>query len=213
MQTLLPLLQEQLAACDIQTLSPTKPMPNHPLEAHFLAQQDDDGYLQALYAKRSNYHASNIDWNADLIISDRSLFTSLAVRWHQAADIELSTLQHYQQIRVLESVIPLPDIIIQLDAPDDILMSRYKARTRIYGKQEETLAAINTLRRNYEQMYAWLGSHQAQTLIDKPIDLYQYSTACHTPKQTCDHILNDIGPYLSHIVSEKAHKNSYSLSA
>ena len=213
MQTLLPLLQEQLAACDIQTLSPTTPIPDHPLEAHFFARQDDDNYLQELYAKRSNHHASNIDWNADLIISDRSLFTSLAVRWHHAENKRLSALQHYQQIRVLESVIPLPDITIQLDAPDDILMSRYKTRTRIYGKQEETLAAISTLRRNYKQMYAWLASHQAQTVTDKPIELYQYDTAYHTPEQTCDHILNDIGQHLSHIVSEKAHKNSYSLSA
>ena len=212
-KTLLPILQKQLTACDIQLLSPTKPIPDHPLEAHFFARQDDDSYLQALYAKRSNYHAGNIDWDTDLIISDRSLFTSLAVRWHHAENKALSALQHYQEIRMLEPIILLPDIVIHLDAPDDVLMSRYETRSRLYGKQEETLTAISTLRHNYEQMYAWLAGHQAQTIIDKPINFYQYDTAHHTPEQVCEDIFCDLNRHLSYIFNEKSRKNSYSLSA
>ena len=52
------------AGVPYQMLCPTSPMPNHIWwERAYTDYQHDDDFRQALYAARSNYHASRVNFN------------------------------------------------------------------------------------------------------------------------------------------------------
>lgn len=190
---------------------PTKPIPeDHHLERCFDKSQSDDTYLRALYAARSNYHASRVDWNADLIISDRSILTSLAVRWENAFQANFSPRQHYEQVRSQEYEIAIPDIIIQLDTCNDILLQRYAKRARQYGQQEETLDSILNMKNSYKQLLQWLNAKQARELIGKSISVYKFNTSTSSIESICQQSLSLIQQNFANINSEFFLKNPYS---
>lgn len=199
---------------DIQALNPTKPIPNDNLEAFFHERQNDSQFLQQLYAKRSNYHASAINWNAaGLIISDRSLLTSLAVRWHDAKNAGLLPDEHFANLRRQENAIQLPDIVIQLDANDATLKARYQKRGRDYGKYEETDSGILQMRTNYIDMYQWLTNAAAKGVIERPIDIYHYSSEAQSVDAICLQILAIIERHFMQISGENTIKSLYCLTA
>lgn len=198
--------QQQLAI-----LHPTKPMSDHYLEDEFYEYQNNDAYLRTLYAARSNHHAAGVDWNADLIISDRSIFTSLAVRWQYAYQANINPSQHYEQVRCQEHVIAIPDIVIQLDASNTTLLERYAKRDRQYGHYEETIESLVHMRNNYGKLFEWLSCDQAICLIGKPIPLYKYNTEASSLQSICQAILVMIEQNFANINGEFLLKNQYSL--
>lgn len=211
LEALLPFLRERLGPKQqhIAILHPTKPIPgDHPLEREFYQHQNNDDYLRLLYAARSNYHASHTDWSADLIISDRSILTSLAVRWPHA---NLSPVEHYNQVRAQENIIAIPDLVIQLDAPNTTLLERYTKRARRYGQYEETLDSIVGMRSKYTQLYEWLHTEQTMLLLGKSIPIYSYDTAKFTVHSICQDITDAIEQNFANINSESLVKKPYSL--
>ena len=193
-------------------LQPTKPIPHGSYLQHSFAQpQNNDTYIRALYAERSNYHAACTDWNSDLIISDRSILTSLAVRWHDAIQDNLSPSEHYQKVRRQEYLIAIPDIVIQLDTPNAILLERYAQRNRQYGQSEETMASVITMKQNYIDLFDWLRSTQTTYLLGKSIHLYRYDTAIVSVQSICQEIMTMIEQYFAKINSGFLLKNQYSL--
>ncbi|KAA0915604.1 deoxynucleoside kinase [Psychrobacter sp. ANT_WB68] len=184
-------------------LQPTKPIPQGSyLEHGFAQQQNNDTYIRALYAERSNYHAARTDWNSDLIISDRSILTSLAVRWHDAIQDNLSPSEHYQQVRSRECLIAIPDIVIQLDTPNATLLERYAQRNRQYGRHEETIASVIAMKNNYIGLFNCLNSTRATYLLDKSIHLYRYDTAVVSAQTICQEIMAMIEQYFAENSSE-----------
>jgi len=211
LKTLLPVLKARLESTQhrIAILHPTKPIPeDHYLERKFYQHQKNDAYFRLLYAARSNYHASRTDWSADLIISDRSILTSLAVRWQHA---NLNPVEHYQQVRAQENVIAIPDIVIQLDAPNATLLERYAKRNRKYGQHEETLDSIVGMRSRYTQLYEWLHTEQTMLLLGKSIPIHSYDTAKSNVHSICQDITDVIEQNFANINSESLVKKSYSL--
>lgn len=211
LEMLLPFLKARLEPKQhrIAILHPTKPTPeDHYLERKFYQHQNNDAYLRLLYAARSNYHASRTDWSADLIISDRSILTSLAVRWQHA---NLSPVEHYQQVRAQENVIAIPDLVIQLDAPNATLLERYAERNRKYGQHEETLDSIVGMRSRYTQLYEWLHTEQTMLLLGKSIPIHSYDTAKLNVHSICQDITDFIEQNFSNINSESLVRKPYSL--
>ena len=142
---------------DFVPLSPTRPMPAHlwwEQAANEGQYQQQDDFLQALYAARSNYHARHCDLTHRLILGDRSILTSLATRWH----IHEDKAAYCQQVRAMESVIPWPDHVIWLDCPDETLMGRFKQRQRCYGQQDETLMRLQQVRQAYQDLQQHTGT-------------------------------------------------------
>ena len=142
---------------DFVPLSPTKPMPQHlwwEQAANDAQYQNDDEFLQALYAARSNFHAKNCDLTHDLILGDRSILTSLATRWHNAKD----KAAFCDQVRLLEYVIPWPDHVILLDCPDNILQQRFSSRQRSYGNYDETPQRLQQVRTAYSEIKNYTGT-------------------------------------------------------
>lgn len=136
---------------DFAPLSPTSAMPEHlwwEQTANEPQYQNDDEFLQSLYAARSNYHASQCDLHHSLILGDRSILTSLATRWHLATD----KAAYCQQVRALEHLIPWPDHVILLDCSDDLLLQRYAKRQRDYGLQDETPQRLQQIRHAYQDL-------------------------------------------------------------
>jgi thymidylate kinase len=214
LETLIPCLTEYCESKKqrLAILQPTKPIPeDHYLEQCFVQHQNNDTYLRALYAERSNYHAAHTDWNADLIISDRSILTSLAVRWHKILQENLSPSEHYKQVRRQESLIAIPDIVIQLDAPNTILLERYAKRERRYGQHEETIESVINMRSNYTQLYEWLNSEQTMVLLGKSVPIHSYDTAKLNVQSICQDIVDAIEQNFANINSEYLLKNKYSL--
>jgi thymidylate kinase len=143
----------ELAGVDYQMLCPTRPMPEYCWWEHAARYSDyidDDAFRQALYAARSNHHASQIDWSRELILGDRSIITSLVTRWEQTQRMPAS--QYVQQVRQQEYAIMLPDHVIVLDLPDRVLLPRLAQRRRRYGKHDECLARLHAARSAYHQI-------------------------------------------------------------
>lgn len=184
------------AYCDNQQqklalLSPTKAMPaTHVLERDFLQRQDDDNYLRQLYAARSNYHAQATDWLADVIVSDRSIFTSLSVRWQKAMQQGICPKAYFTQVRQQEQKIAIPDTVIHLDAPESVLLARYQARSRQYGKHEENIESIQCFKRSYRQLYSWIQTPDAYALLGKLITVQHFDTHKQTSNTICRDILS-----------------------
>lgn len=171
------LLAESIGNHRFDLISPTRPTPDdHPLEVQYAQGPDNDKLREQVYAHRSNYHACRTDWQADMIIGDRSIITSLAVRWHRVND-GLSALSHFEQVRAKEHLIPIPDIVIQLDCDADKLLQRYALRKRCYGTQEECLEAILALKQHYQSVNRWLKTQEAIDAVGKNIDWITLDTS------------------------------------
>ena len=176
----------------IEVLSPTRPMTaTHPLELQYKHHRDNDDLREQLYAHRSNYHASHINWQADMIIGDRSIITSLAVRWHRV-DEGLSPHAYFNQIRDREHMIKLPDIVIQLDCDNQQLLHRYARRQRDYGLSEECLEQIIALKRQYLSVKSWLATPTAINITNKAINWMVIDTSNGSDVETLQQILGII---------------------
>ena len=164
---------------DFQMFAPTKAMPKEIWwEKAYSDYCQDDVFLDSLYTARANYHASNIDFNASLVLGDRSMLTSFVTRWPHD---DLNRLVPYlNQIRQKEFLVPLPDLVLYLDLPLDITLSRLAQRGRNYGlhdEQEEQLMrakeAYTTLLSYKNELgmadlqYEWVDANQ------KPEDLLE----------------------------------------
>lgn len=49
-----------------------------------------------------------------------------------------------------ESVIKIPDVVIQLDCDEKLLLDRYAIRQRDYGLHEECIESVLLLKTNYQ---------------------------------------------------------------
>jgi len=120
-------------------LCPTRPMPaESPLEQRLRHRgEQDDALVAEVYAARSNYHTSRVSFRVPLVLGDRSLFTSLASRWHlrdprRPAD-------HLEAVRSRESLIPYPQHVLYLQTPLSVVQQRLRGRPgRDYGKRDES---------------------------------------------------------------------------
>lgn len=139
-------------------LKPTSPMPrSHMLEMIYPYLKYFDFYREELYTHRSNYHARKINWyDKTTIISDRSIITSLAIRWHR----NHNKIDYFKKIRKKEYIIPVPDIVIQLHLSKNEIMQRYNFRVRNYGKHEENEMSIEQISKNFSEIQNWLQNPQ-----------------------------------------------------
>ena len=141
-----------------------------------------------LYAYRSNQTASHIDWNADIILGDRSLVTSYICRWTRSKALN-SVLVHI--VNLLEYKIPSPDFIIYLDVP----FMELEKRLRIRGNQDidEKDVRAKAMKFAYD------------TLINNPSTVKRISNAkwiVVNGNQSEDFVFDDTMKQISIILSE-----------
>lgn len=122
-----------------QTLIPTQPMPRFhvwEMAAHCKTIRAWDAFKKRLYHVRSLYHCRRIDWQAPLVLGERSLLTSIVTRWPSSSCADT----HHDYIeRTAQSKrhLPWPDVVIYLQAPMDVLQQRLTQRQRTYGLEDE----------------------------------------------------------------------------
>ena len=179
--TLLENLEHKLQqeGIDFQMFAPTKVMPKDTWwEKAYADHCQDDVYLDSLYTARANYHASKIDFNSSLVLGDRSMLTSFVTRWPHD---DLNRLVPYlNQIRQKEFLVPLPDLVLYLDLPLDITLSRLAQRGRNYGLHDEQEEQLMRAKEAYTTLLSYkneLGMADLQyQLVDanqKPEDLLE----------------------------------------
>lgn len=179
--TLLENLEHKLQqeGIDFQMFAPTKVMPKDTWwEKAYADYCQDDVYLDSLYTARANYHASKIDFNSSLVLGDRSMLTSFVTRWPHD---DLNRLVPYlNQIRQKEFLVPLPDLVLYLDLPLDITLSRLAQRGRNYGLHDEQEEQLMRAKEAYTTLLSYkneLGMADLQyQLVDanqKPEDLLE----------------------------------------
>ena len=136
---------------EFQTFSPTKPMPVDIWWEQAYAQHvDNDAYIDALYTARANHHAQLADFNAPLVLGDRSILTSFVTRWPS----DSSKIESYiQQVRRMEYAVPIPDLVIYLDLPIDITLDRLAHRQRNYGLFDEQISRLIDTKLAYETFF------------------------------------------------------------
>lgn len=151
--TLLERLPSSLQVFGLQAemLCPTRSLgEGHPLEHAWASSQSDDAREQ-LYAARSNVRAAQTDWDAPLILGDRSILTSYATRWERFSYAE--RIRGIDLVDALEWRIRRPDHVLFLDVPLSDLLARLGARTeRSYGRQDETPARLASAHSAYLEM-------------------------------------------------------------
>lgn len=188
LKNLLPLFEKIYTDKTVSYFKPTAPIPNN-----FEINPDlcNDVDRMQFYAKRSNYHASLVNWQADYILSDRSIFTSLAVYWHKYKT-QYQTLENfYAMIRSQEYCINIPDLVIQLDAPIDILLKRYEQRERNYGTHEETREQAELISLNYQEIREWVNSVYGEKAIQKKVNWQVVDSHKHSPQEILSKVLNN----------------------
>lgn len=153
--SLLEALTAQLRARGVrfELLCPTRPMPaDHPLEQRLRARgEQDDALVAEVYAARSNYHASRVDWRAPLVLGDRSLFTSLVSRWHLRNPLQPDIF--VESVRSRESLITLPQHVLFLQVPLPAVERRLHARVeRRYGKRDERPERLAMAAQAYDEV-------------------------------------------------------------
>lgn len=121
-------------------LCPTRPVsPPNLLErlADLRRLRSSDTFRERLYAMRSNHAARRVPrLQGQLLLGDRSRLTSYVTRWSgsTAASREASIAR----VNALEPLIGLPDHVLYLHAPVEVLRARLEARLRVYGREDET---------------------------------------------------------------------------
>jgi thymidylate kinase len=139
---------------DFQMFAPTKAMPKEIWweKAHSDYGQDDI-FLDSLYTARANYHAAQIDFDQSLILGDRSMLTSYVTRWpHDDMD---QLVPYLNRIRQKEFLVPLPDLVIYLDLPIDITLSRLSQRERAYGLHDEQAERLLQAKQAYTTLLTY----------------------------------------------------------
>ena len=107
-------------------------------------------HRQFLYAYRSNYAAEHIDWDADVILGDRSLITSYVCRW---SDSDLENRLLVYRVNALEYKIPAPDHVFYVDVTHEKIQERLNGRCELTGvgrDLDETEERSKAMRRAYE---------------------------------------------------------------
>lgn len=151
--TLLENLEHKLQqeGIDFQMFAPAKAMPKDTWwEKAYADHCQDDVYLDSLYTARANYHASKIDFNASLVLGDRSMLTSFVTRWPHD---DLNRLVPYlNQIRQKEFLVPLPDLVFYLDLPLEVTLARLAQRERHYGLLDEKVERLQQAQQAYNTL-------------------------------------------------------------
>lgn len=167
------------SAMDFQCFAPTKPMPSHMWwEKAYSNFSQDDAYVEALYTARANYHASKTDFDCSLVLGDRSILTSCVTRWPHD---DLNTLVPYlNHIRQKQFLVPLPDLVLYLDLPLEVTLTRLAKRERHYGLMDEKAERLQQAQQAYTTLLQYkdqLGfAHMQYQLIDanqKPKDILE----------------------------------------
>jgi thymidylate kinase len=83
-------------------------------------------YRAFLYADRSNNATKATNWNADLILGDRSIITSYVVSW---SNIKLLNKLKFFRVDLLERKIYAPDHVIFIDVSYNKLNERLNTRS------------------------------------------------------------------------------------
>lgn len=162
----------------VQYLHPTKAMPEQSWweQARLVFGHNDD-FLAQLYAARANHHASYIDWDGELVIGDRSIFTSWVTRLPQEPTQRLCYLD---KIMKMEYNARIPNHVIYLDTGKNwaALKQRLQSRERDYGLHDET---EERLQQAYEA-YAYLQNAHYPPIQNTQwhrIDAWQDSISIH----------------------------------
>lgn len=144
-------LKLQNNGIDFQCFAPTKPMPKDTWwEKAYSDYSQDDVYLDSLYTARANYHASNTNFDGGLVLGDRSILTSCVTRWPHD---DLNRLVPYlNQIRQKEFLVPLPDLVLYLDLPLEVTLSRLAQRERHYGLLDEKVERLQQAQQAYNTL-------------------------------------------------------------
>ncbi|MFW1644922.1 deoxynucleoside kinase [Acinetobacter guillouiae] len=140
--------------CDgvlFETFNPTKPMPTDLWWEKAYAQYSEvDQFIEELYCARANHHAKKTDFNAPLVLGDRSILTSFVTRWPQ----DCSALSKYiKHIQIQEYEVPVPDLVIYLDAPIEVTLQRLANRQRNYGLHDEQIERLIQAKQSYETFF------------------------------------------------------------
>lgn len=182
--TLLERLPKRLAMYypDLALLCPTRPMStDHPLE-RLAANSADDAVRERLYAARSNHHASRLPRHASLILGDRSILTSYATRWDRVPANRKA--QHIAHVDALEHRIGLPDHVILLEVPEQILLARLRVRAeRQYGKHDEAPERLRSVVAAYRDLH----EHAAELGLGAII--WHTVNAQAEPEKVLEHVL------------------------
>ena len=134
-----------------ETFSPTKPMPTDLWWEKAYAQYSEvDQFIEELYCARANHHAKNTNFNAPLILGDRSMLTSFVTRWPR----ENCKLKPYiQHVQAQEYEVPIPDLVIYLDLPIETTLQRLANRQRNYGLHDEQIERLIQAKQAYEEFF------------------------------------------------------------
>lgn len=112
--------------------------------------KEDPLFRAVLYAFRSNYATSKIDWNADLILGDRSIITSYICRWKES---EVFNHAWVSLVNFMEPKIPSPDHVFYLKVPQEVLRKRLATRPVLDRDETEERA------QEMERAYRYLQDH------------------------------------------------------
>lgn len=107
---------------------------------------------QFLYAYRSNRAAENIDWDADIILGDRSLITSYVCRWSDSAENNRAVVD---RVNELEYKIPAPEHVFYVNVSNEKVQERLNKRCELTGIArdiDETEERSNAMRRAYNYL-------------------------------------------------------------
>ena len=134
-----------------EVFSPTQPAPIDMLwEKVDAGDLQNDAQIEALYTARANYHAQQTDFNAPLILGDRSILTSIITRWPDNPD---NVAAYIQQVRSQEYAVPIPDFVIYLDLSIETTLKRLAARQRHYGLRDEQIERLIDAKMAYETFF------------------------------------------------------------
>lgn len=107
-----------------------------------------DLFREWVYLQRARHALAVTNWDSPLILGDRSLITALATRWEKWGNPDLCLRRVAQQLPGF----PIPDHIIYLDAPTQVITARLAARGRTYGRPDEARDRIETTKRAYSEI-------------------------------------------------------------
>ncbi len=122
------------------TLCPTRKSPDFTWwERENLSRSpDDDLWREELYGHRARYAYENADFDADLVLGDRSVVTGYMTRWQKWGDPEITIAR----VEARHGFMPAPDHIVYLNVEYRDVEKRLFQRTRSYGKHDETFWRI-----------------------------------------------------------------------
>ena len=123
----------------ITPYQPTAPACQHLPIASFLKKHPQkaiqDCWQEKLYAERARWHAAQLPRYTPCILADRSIATSYATRWQKWGSPQYTI----QRTDALHTAVPIPKLIIWLQATPALCMARIAQRPkRTYGLHDQT---------------------------------------------------------------------------